>query len=276
MTKPTDKQPSLWLIFQSNTLLIASDTPQTPTLSLTDIEHLHSLFIRQHYLGSINHIDLYCAELTEEIVLPPHIHTIPLKKALELFHTDWYGLAAKAYTILNWDRNHQFCGRCGNQTQHISSSFELICKHCQLTFYPRISPSIIVLIHRNDDILMARSSHFPPGAYGLIAGFVEAGENIEEAVHREVLEEGGIHIHQLEYFGSQPWPFPDSLMIAFTAAYHSGELNINKDEIEEAGWYHYKQLPGYPSTSVSIARQLIDQFIQQQIQKEKDETHGSV
>jgi NAD+ diphosphatase len=128
------------------------------------------------------------------------------------------------------------------------------------------------LIHRDDQILMARSPHFPPGVYGLIAGFVEAGESVEEAVHREVKEEVGLAIKNLRYFGSQAWPFPDSLMIGFFAEYESGDLLIDHSEIEEAGWYHYDQLPGHPSVTISIAYKLIKAFIAEK----KGTTHGAL
>ena len=114
---------------------------------------------------------------------------------------------------------------------------------------------------------MSRSPHFPPGRYGLIAGFVEAGESIEAAAYREVEEEVGIKIKNLRYFGSQSWPFPDSLMIAFIAEYASGELIIDHNEIEDAGWYRYDNLPGKPSSSVSIAKKLIEHYIEEQIKK---------
>ena len=120
---------------------------------------------------------------------------------------------------------------------------------------------MIVLIHQDDHLLMARSAHFPPGVYGLIAGFVEAGESIEEAVHREVKEEVGLTIKSLVYCGSQPWPFPDSLMMAFTADYEAGEITMDQVEIEDAGWYKYDKLPGLPSMALSIAMKLIDDFV---------------
>ncbi|EKD73866.1 MAG: phosphohydrolase (MutT/NUDIX family protein) [uncultured bacterium] len=114
---------------------------------------------------------------------------------------------------------------------------------------------------------MARSYHFAPGTYGLIAGFVEIGESVEEAVHREVIEETGITIKNIQYFGSQPWPFPDSLMLAFTAQYASGTLTVNTTELEEANWYRFDHLPGRPGAHLSIANQLIDHFIKSQQNK---------
>jgi len=225
----------------------------------------HLQFDKSHKLVDQDNMVVYCAEITDEHPLYKAHDFLPLKKALDMFEPAWYGIAAKAYAILNWDRNHQFCGRCGStlqdrlNQQHIV--FERRCTQCNLFFYPRISPSVIVRIRQDDKILMARSPHFPPGAYGLIAGFVDAGENLEETVHREVREEVGITIKNLQYFSSQAWPFPDSLMVAFTADYDSGELVLDKNEIEHAGWYRYNELPGRPSSRSSIASKLIEDFI---------------
>ena len=248
-----------WFIFQNDCLLITNDENTLLTGSLiSDLKHS---FTRHHLLAHFDNFDIYCAELSTESSLPTQINPVPLRKALELLGAEWYTIAVKAYSIINWDKNHQYCGRCGNVTVHKAGTFERVCSSCSLTFYPRISPSVIVLIQKENHILMARSHHFLPGIYGLIAGFVEAGESVEDAVHREVKEEVGITIKHLRYFGSQAWPFPDSLMIAFTAEYASGELNINKTEIEDANWYPIDQLPGRPSSNLSISRKLIDHFI---------------
>ena len=111
---------------------------------------------------------------------------------------------------------------------------------------------------------MTRSRHFLPGVFGLVAGFVEPGESAEDAVHREVLEETGIEIKNLQYFGSQPWPFPDALMLAYTAEYQSGNLRIDTKELESGGWYKYQNLPGRPSNPHSMASMLIEDFIKSQ------------
>lgn len=252
-----------WFIFQNDSLLLSISKDQMPILSNTDITSIQSALQRQHLIKQIDQFDAYCAELPPDHPLPDHVHTIPVRQALQVLGDDWFELAAKAYGIINWDKHHQFCGRCGQPTKQPSRSFERICTACDHTFYPRISPSVIVLIERGDELLMARSPHFTKGAYGLIAGFIEAGENCEAAVHREVQEEVGIKIHNLQYFGSQAWPVPDSLLMAYTAEYLSGDLQIDPVEIEAAGWYRYTNLPGRPSYSISIGAKLIDHFISQ-------------
>jgi NAD+ diphosphatase len=264
-SSPLSKKLGYWFIFQRDRLLVSKD--QGKLLTSPSINGIKNFFLRHYLLGQREDFDIYCAEVPNDMSLPEQIDSIPFRKALELLGPDWYNVAAKAYAIINWDKNHQFCGRCGHITAYKPTTFERVCTVCSLTFYPRISPSIIVLIQKDDQILMARSYHFIPGAYGLIAGFVESGESVEDAVHREVHEEVGIKIKNLRYFGSQSWPFPDSLMIAFTAEYASGELIINHTEIEEAGWYPFDHLPGGPSTSISIARKLIDHFISEQKKK---------
>lgn len=256
----TSALSAYWLLFQNDHVLVDKKEDQLP-LSLVEITSLQNFFLRQYELGHHDTIPIFCAELNTDFSLPEHLQPVSLKLALSTLNTHWYYWVVKAYSIINWDKNHQFCGRCGNKTIPQKKIFERICKHCSLTFYPRISPSIIVLIQKGEYLLMARSHHFPAGAHALIAGFVEVGENIEEAVHREVKEEVGVTIKNLQYFGSQFWPFPDSLMIAFLADYEAGELNIDKNEIEHANWYRFDQLPGRPSNKVSIASHLIDYFV---------------
>lgn len=134
------------------------------------------------------------------------------------------------------------------------------CPDCGLLSYPRISPAIIVLVMKEDRLLLARAHRHPPGFYSVLAGFVEPGENLEEAVAREIREEVGIEVEDICYFGSQPWPFPDSLMIAFTCRYSSGDITLEEDELQDAGWFSPSDLPPIPP-KISIARQLIDWFV---------------
>lgn len=262
MSHPAMPQtPACWFIFQHDHLLLMKNDSATPLTDFALVSTLQPYFLRQHALGVFQNYDCYCAEITVDTPLPDTLLPLSLKKSFELLGKDWFSEVVKAYSIINWDRNHQFCGRCGNLTVHKSGLFERVCTACGLALYPRISPSVIVLIKKGDQILMARSPHFSPGAYGLIAGFVEAGESLEDAVHREVMEEVSIKIRNLRYFGSQPWPFPDSLMTGFIADYESGEIILDHHEIESADWYSADRLPGRPSTNLSIAAKLIDYFV---------------
>jgi NAD+ diphosphatase len=193
----------------------------------------------------------------------PHPYTwVALRPALEALYPQLFNLLVRAHQILSWDRNHRYCGRCGVETKVNGSGFQRQCGSCHLLFYPRISPSIIVAIRKDNQILLARKADFLPNVYGLIAGFVEVGESLEETVHREVYEEVGLQVKNIQYFGSQPWPFPDSLMIAFTADYAGGEIELRDGELEAAAWYTADNFPGLPSSSISVSRKLINDFVE--------------
>ncbi len=259
MKSSSQSRPGRFFIFQNDHLLLLKKNNALP--SHTDHATITPHILRHLSLGCWDDTDYCCTEISPEAVISDHLDRLPLKQALSLLSHDLYGLAVKAHAIMHWDKNHPFCSRCGAVTARPTQAFERVCTACGLRFFPRISPAIIVLIKKEDQLLMARSPHFPPGAYSLIAGFVDPGESIEEAVHREVLEEVGLTIKNLSYWGSQPWPFPDSLMLAFTADYASGEIIMEQDEIEDAGWYPYDQLPGLPSSTLSISMKLIEDFI---------------
>ena len=156
----------------------------------------------------------------------------------------------------------KFCGFCGHPLKPQKHNKFLHCSTCNHEIYPHIAPSIIVRITKADRILLARNINFAPNIWSLIAGYVEIGETLEEAVHREVFEEVGLKIKNLKYFGSQPWPFAGiSLMLGFTAEYASGEINLQEDEIAEAGFFTKDNLPGLPSSKISIAHTMINDFI---------------
>ncbi len=225
------------------------------------ITNLEPYFVNQFELGSIDGIQYCAAEVQKSIDQRDDFVCISLREALSLMPQELYVIGVKAFSMIHWDKSHQFCSHCGKGTVTHSKPLERLCPQCNVSFFPRISPSIIVLIHKNDELLMARGPRTPAGIYGLIAGFVEVGETVEEAVHREVQEEVGIKIKNISYIGSQPWPFPDALMLAFTAEYDSGEITVDNEEIEDAGWYHYDNLPGRPSLSISIASKMVDNFV---------------
>ena len=181
----------------------------------------------------------------------------PLRPLFGVAGAEAFALAGRAMFLLDWQKNHQYCGRCGTRTEVKAGEFAMACPVCELLVYPRISPAVMVLISRGDELLLARSPRFKPGVFSALAGFVEAGETLEQCAVREVREEVGVEIANLRYFRSQPWPFPDSLMVAFFADYVSGTITPEPSEIEAAGWYPRHALPLLPDP-VSIARQLID------------------
>lgn len=207
-------------------------------------------------VGKWQGLPCYAAEFHK---LPENIsgELMPVRSLFNLLGTEAVYLVGRAIQLLDWQKNHRYCGRCGAPTTVKTGEFAMSCSGCNLVVYPRISPAIMVLISRGDELLLARSPRFKPGVFSALAGFVEAGETLEQCVIREVREEVGIEITNLRYFRSQPWPFPDSLMVAFFADYVSGTIQPDPLEIEAAGWFLRGALPALPEP-VSIARQLID------------------
>ena len=182
-----------------------------------------------------------------------------LREVYEIDH-DLYHIAGKAVLVNDWYISHRFCGKCGSENQLDEKDMMLKCPDCGQVHYPRIAPAIIVAIRNEDKLLMAKHSYHDNIRYALIAGFVEPGEAIEEAVHREVLEEVGVKIKNLKYQKSQSWPFPNSLMLAFTAEYESGDIKVDGDEILNAKWFKKDEIVRY-GTDISISDWLIQQFI---------------
>ena len=182
-----------------------------------------------------------------------------LREIYEIDH-DLYHIAGKAVLVNDWYISHRFCGKCGSENQLDEKDMMLKCPDCGQVHYPRIAPAIIVAIRNEDKLLMAKHSYHDNIRYALIAGFVEPGEAIEEAVHREVLEEVGVKIKNLKYQKSQSWPFPNSLMLAFTAEYESGDIKVDGDEILNAKWFKKDEIVRY-GTDISISDWLIQQFI---------------
>lgn len=168
-----------------------------------------------------------------------------------------------ASQIATWAEQHRFCGSCGRPIRSLAGERGMHCEPCAVTHYPRLSPSMIVLITRGEEILLARSSRFPNGLYSTLAGFVEPGESVEHCVVREVREEVGLEITNLQYIASQGWPFPHSLMLGFHAQYLAGDIVPQPGEIEDAQWFRLDQLPQLPPRR-TISRYLIDLYIARQ------------
>ena len=189
----------------------------------------------------------------------PSLEMMGLRKTHSVLNDKEYALAGKAAELLYWDSNTKYCGVCGSPNRWMTSISKK-CPECGKEWWPSVSTAIIVRILRDDEILLVRSRNFRTNHYGLVAGFLETGESLEECVIREVLEETSIKVKNIKYFGSQPWPYPYGLMVGFTADYSSGELHLQKEELTEGGWFSRNNLPPIPDKA-SIARRLIDDWL---------------
>lgn len=264
-------EPALWFLFRGFRLLVRKSEAGLQVPLLADGAELGMELIRPFYLGYLNEkppIHCYAAELPEEAEPPQGMRFQGLRRLYGRLSDQQLWLGARAVQIVHWQRTNQFCGRCGAATEDAAHERAKVCPNCQHTSYPRISPAIIVRVTRQTEsgekILLARSERHPPGWYSVLAGFVEPGETLETCVSREICEEVGIEVKNIRYFGSQPWPFPDSLMIGFTAEYASGEIRL-EEEIVEAAWFRPDDLPQIPS-HISISRALIDEWVERQNQ----------
>jgi NAD+ diphosphatase len=216
------------------------------------------------YLGTRDNFFYYAAEVPAGATPPGGWQPSPIRELYGKVPDSDMAIASYAVRILDFDRSTAFCGRCGAKTRPLTTERARICTACNRITYPRISPAIIVLVKKGEEVLLARSPRSPPRVYSVIAGFNEPGENLEQTVHREVGEEVGIAVRNLRYFGSEPWPFPDSLMIGFVADHAGGDIRIDNQEIEAASWFTRDTLPPFPSKA-SISRALIEAWIRQEV-----------
>jgi len=254
--------PGWWFVFRHNKLLVQTSQRKNQIPWLVTLADIGLVPSRTQFLGTLDNHPCYSAELPPDAEIPADMLLRGLRELHGTLDEDLFALSGRAVQIVDWDRTHQFCGCCATPMEQIPTERAKRCPNCGLVNYPRLSPAVIVLITRGEDVLLARAPHFPEGMYGLVAGFVEPGESLEAAIAREVQEEVGVTIKHLRYFGSQPWPFPNSLMIGFTAEYEAGEIVIETQELEAAAWFHKRNLPTIPP-KISIARKLIDWFVAQ-------------
>ena len=211
-----------------------------------------------HRVGMLQGREAFAASI--ERLPEGNYETIGLRALAALFDPETFGVAGRAMHVVDWATTSRFCGRCGTATVPSEKERCMTCPACGLAAYPRIAPAIIVLVRRGEQALLARNARFPGVFYSTLAGFSEIGESLEETLAREVREEVGVEVTAVRYFGSQPWPFPHSLMIGFTAEHAGGEIRVDGDEIADAQWFSADALPPIPPP-LSIARRLIDAWV---------------
>ncbi len=254
-------QPPWWFVFAGHRLLVRMGHEKARPLEAGEWPLSDCNELRRHYLGTLDGRPCYAIEVDANLTLESSDLTFAELRGLAgLLDDSLLGVVGKALQIVDWDRTHQFCGRCGAPMEHHPQERSKVCPCCDLTNYPRLAPAIMVRIVRDGRILLARAPRFPKNMYSVLAGFVDAGETLEQALHREVAEEVGLTVKNLHYFASQSWPFPHSLMIAFSADYAAGEIRVDGEEIVAADWFTPDNLPQLPG-EISIARRLIDDFL---------------
>lgn len=200
---------------------------------------------------------VYVVELNDH---HPKYESVSLRSQLHLFSDDDYLLASRALQLVTWFKQHRYCGQCGQLNHKHPKELALNCERCEIVYYPRISPCMMCLITRGDECLLAHHHRQAEGMYSTLAGFVEAGESLEHTVHREVMEEVGLKVDNLRYFASQSWPFPHQLMVAYMVDYVSGDIRLQDEEIADARWFHYSELPMIPP-STTLSGRLIEAFV---------------
>jgi NAD+ diphosphatase len=246
-------------VFIRDRLVQLADSPSM--LPWEAYEEAGLVAARRHVIGrhnGVTHLAIALAEGFEPSSLPAGWRAGGLRSWFGVLQDAHLAIAMRGVQLLEWERTHRFCGACGTPTERVTGERAYRCTGCGLSVYPRICPAMMVLITRGREMLLARGVSFPPGRYSALAGFLEAGESIEDAIHREVREEVGVEVHDLRYFGSQSWPFPNSLMIAFTAEWKSGDIVADATEIADAQWFDIDALPEMPPPRISISRALID------------------
>ncbi|WP_394848074.1 NAD(+) diphosphatase [Pendulispora brunnea] len=263
---PADASQRTWLLVHPKGLVVRRESDDAVFFPTDDdIAQLGVDTQAAHHLGSLRDehgrdTESFAVSLDEETQLRPPLVVANLRELYIPLGDERFWLAGRATQVVDWAKTHRFCGRCATPTVAMENERCLRCPACGLLSYPRISPAIIVLVRRGDRVLLARNARSTFGFYSVLAGFSEVGESLEETIVREVREEVGVDVANARYFGSQPWPFPHSLMIGFFADWVSGEIQVDGAEIAHADWFRADALPPIPPR-LSIARSLIDAWL---------------
>lgn len=251
-----------WFLFKEDKLMVIREEGKVEIPRWKDIDKLNISIYNIQSMGSYYKHNCKCGELVED-VNRGSFQFLDLHEFSNLVDNELYLLASKAKLLLNWLKLNKHCGVCGAKMHRKDSKFEraMVCSNCNNTTWPRTSPAIIVAVTKGDKLLLAHNRNFPKGRYSVLAGFLEYGETFEACVKREVFEEVGIKIKNIKYFGSQPWPFPNSMMVGFTAEYLEGEINVDGIEILHADWFTKEEVEKMHYKSISIGSKLIEWFL---------------
>lgn len=259
---PAQGGPELHIVFQQGELVIDMRSSSVCLFERDHIEGCGWREVRRQFLGYWQEQPCYAVEIDNaDEPDPMQYQRGSLYHILGRVDDSLFALAGRARQLLDWELDHRFCGRCGQPMRVDEQERAMCCDPCGIVNYPRISPCVIVLVTRGEQLLLARNANFPRPMYSTLAGFIEAGETAEETLAREVREEVGVEVSNPRYFQSQSWPFPNQLMLGFFAEYAGGDIVCDQVEIADADWFHYSDLPQTPPVA-SISGQLIQHYVQ--------------
>lgn len=252
--------PGWWVIIRGGELVVA-DRAGRLELEEGEFPSWCGADATTVFIGTLNDRPVRAVAVPRQLPLPEGRRAEPFNAVADTLDDRLLSLGGLAHQILSWDRGSSFCAVCGNATERMTGSWGKRCRTCGREHYPHIHPCIIVLVRRGEDFLLVRKPVWPAGRYGLVAGFVDFGESLEECVVREVREETGVEVTNIRYVGSQNWPFPSQLMAGFVADYAGGEICVGEDELEDARWFRVGMMPDMLPPKRSIARWIIDRYL---------------
>ena len=256
----TSSEASVSIILRNQEFL-TSKTSEFLIYEEDDLKWSEMEFEDRQFIGYLNNRPCFLFELTNESLLSEDTALTPLRNLLGRIPDSLFTICSRSIQLSDWKKNNQFCGICGSKMTNHETERAMFCECNNLMIYPRISPCVIVLVTKGEDLLLAHNKNFPGTFYSTLAGFIEAGESAESAIHREIYEEVKVTVKNIEYFGSQSWPFPSQLMLGYHAEYSDGDIKPDGVEIDKADWFNYKQLPQVPTGNISISGQLIESYI---------------
>ena len=256
-----DSEESKFFVINNDSLLIFSNEQFIRPISSDELKWSGLEVNEKHFLGFLNDDPCYVVSVKKEGCVLENHEFLNLRALFGRVPDELFGAISRALQIINWSRSNKFCGKCGSPLTEEGKERAMICTNCDADpLYPRISPCVITLIHKENKVLLAHNVNFPDNFYSTLAGFIEPGESVEEALKREVIEEIGVEVDNINYFGSQTWPFPSQLMLGYFAEYKSGEIVPDQIEIDKADWFDINNLPNVPPSNISISGKLIKAY----------------
>lgn len=257
-----EDEEKLWIIFKDRQLLLNSEKENLP--GEKEVSGLEFDRSKALYLGRLNQVPVMTAVVSDDFLEKSPLVFMSTFEIFQVIGHDYFSIISYANHYAHWDMSVRFCGTCGSPTVRSDAERMIVCSSCGVTSYPKISPAVAVGVIKGEEILLARAHNFPDNFFSIVAGYTEPGESLEECLQREVMEETGIKVKNITYFGSQPWGLSGSLMVGYTAEYESGEIVVDENEIAEAHWFSPDSLPNLPP-GYSLSRQIIDWCVEQQM-----------